>query len=114
MQTHQEIIVEYKDVDQFKKKVWIRAFLCFENLLNELLDEYDKALLDLKELREEAKKETTDWKKALDLFVERFYVPFTIEPSNQEDVILSMELPSFKYIFSDSRGKKETQIAITS
>lgn len=107
MQTHQEIIAEYKDVDQFKKKVWIRAFLCFENLLNELLDEYDKALLDLKELREEAKKETTDWKKALDLFVERFYVPFTIEPSNQEDVILNMELPSFKYIFSDSRGKKE-------
>lgn len=107
LQAHQEIIVEYKDVDQFKKKVWIRAFLCFENLLNELLDEYDKALLDLKELREEAKKETTDWKKALDLFVERFYVPFTIEPSNQEDVILSMELPSFKYIFSDSRGKKE-------
>lgn len=107
LQTHQEIIAEYKDVDQFKKKVWIRAFLCFENLLNELLDEYDKALLDLKELREEAKKETTDWKKALDLFVERFYVPFTIEPSNQEDVILSMELPSFKYIFSDSRGKKE-------
>lgn len=107
LQTHQEIISEYKDVDQFKKKVWIRAFLCFENLLNELLDEYDKALLDLKELREEAKKETTDWKKALDLFVERFYVPFTIEPSNQEDVILSMELPSFKYIFSDSRGKKE-------
>lgn len=107
LQTHQEIIAEYKDVDQFKKKVWIRAFLCFENLLNELLDEYDKALLDLKELREEAKKETTDWKKALDLFVERFYVPFTIEPSNQEDVILNMELPSFKYIFSDSRGKKE-------
>ena len=33
--------------NQFKKKVWIRAFLCFENLLNELLDEYDKALLDL-------------------------------------------------------------------
>lgn len=107
LQTHQEIIAEYKDVDQFKKKVWIRAFLCFENLLNELLDEYDKALLDLKELHEEAKKETTDWKKALDLFVERFYVPFTIEPSNQEDVILNMELPSFKYIFSDSRGKKE-------
>ena len=47
LQTHQEIIAEYKDVDQFKKKVWIRAFLCFENLLNELLDEYDKALFTL-------------------------------------------------------------------
>ena len=30
-----------------------------------------------------------------------------IEPSNQEDVILNQELPSFKYIFSDNRGSKE-------
>lgn len=75
LQTHQEIIVECKDIDQFKKKVWISAFSCFENLLKELLDEYDKALLDLKELREEAKKETTDWKKALDLFKKKVLCP---------------------------------------
>ena len=58
-------------------------------------------------MRDDAKEQVTDWKKALDLFKERFFVPFSIEPSNQEDVILNMELPSFKYIFSDSRGKKE-------
>lgn len=58
-------------------------------------------------MREDAKGETTDWKRALDLFKERFFVPFTIEPSNQEDVILNMEMPSFKYIFSDNRGEKE-------
>ena len=73
MQTHQEIIANIKMLISLRKKCGT-AFLCFENLLNQLLDEYDKALLDLKELREEAKKETTDWKKALDLFVERFYV----------------------------------------
>lgn len=56
LQAHQEIIAEYKDIDQFKKKVWIKAFLCYEKLLNELLDEYDKALLDLKTLREEVRK----------------------------------------------------------
>lgn len=58
-------------------------------------------------MRDDARGETTDWKKALDLFKERFFVPFTIEPSNQEDVILNMEMPSFKYIFSDNRGEKE-------
>lgn len=107
LQTHQDIIVEYKDIDLFKKKVWIKAFLYYEHLLDELLDDYNKAQKDLKKLRDDARGQVTDWKKALDLFKERFFVPFSIEPSNQEDVILDMELPSFKYIFSDSRGEKE-------
>lgn len=107
LQTHQDIIVEYKDIDLFKKKVWIKAFLYYEHLLDELLDDYNKAQKVLKKLRDDARGQVTDWKKALDLFKERFFVPFSIEPSNQEDVILDMELPSFKYIFSDSRGEKE-------
>lgn len=107
LQTHQDIIVEYKDIDLFKKKVWVKVFLYYERLLDELIDDYNKAQEDLKKLRDDARKQVTDWKKALDLFKERFFVPFSIEPSNQEDVILNMELPSFKYIFSDSRGEKE-------
>ena len=107
LQTHQDIIVEYKDIDLFKKKVWVKAFLYYEHLLDELIDNYNKAQKNLKKLRDDAKEQVTDWKKALDLFKERFFVPFSIEPSNQKDVILNMELPSFKYIFSDSRGKKE-------
>lgn len=107
LQKHQEIIVEYKNIDLFKKKVWIKAFLSYEYLLDELLNDYNKAQLNLKKLRNDAREEITDWKKALDLFKERFFVPFIIETSNQEDIILNMELPSFKYIFSDNRGKKE-------
>lgn len=107
LQTHQDIIVEYKDIDLFKKKVWIKVFLYNESLLDELIDDYNKAQEDLKKLRNDAREQVTDWKKALVLFKERFFVPFSIEPSNQEDVILNMELPSFKYIFSDSRGAKE-------
>lgn len=107
LQKHQDIVVEYKDIDEFKKKVWIKAFASYEPLLQELLEDYKKAQTDLKNLRNSARAETTDWKKALDLFEDRFYVPFLIEPSNQDDVILNMELPSFKYIFSDNRGQKE-------
>ena len=107
MQTHQDIIVEYKDIDLFKKKVWVKAFLYYEHLLNELIDDYNKAQKDLEKLRDDAKEQVTDWKQALDLFKKRFFVPFSIEPSNQEDVILNMELPSFKYIFSDGRGEEE-------
>ncbi len=107
LQQHQDIIVEYKNIDEFKKKVWIKAFACYESTLQELLDEYKKAQNDLKDLRCKAKEQTTDWEKTLNLFKERFYVPFLIEPSNQDDVILNQDLPSFKYIFLDNRGEKE-------
>ncbi len=107
LQKHQSIIVEYKDIDKFKKKVWVKAFGCYKSLLQELMAEYKKAQEDLKNLREQAKNETTDWNRALDLFKERFYVPFVIEPANQDDVILNQELPSFRYIFLDNRGEKE-------
>lgn len=107
LQKHQDIIGEYKNIDDFKKKIWVKAFSVYGSELKELLEDYKKAQGDLMKLRDEAKGEMTDWKKALDLFEERFYVPFVIEPSNREDVILNMELPSFKYIFSDSRGQKE-------
>lgn len=45
--------------------------------------------------------------RALALFKKRFFVPFSIEPANQEDVILNLDMPSFKYIFDDNRGSKE-------
>lgn len=107
LQKHPDIVAEYKDIEKFKKKVWVKAFLVLEAKLIELLDDYKKAQGNLDVLRKKAKEETTDWNKALELFKERFYVPFSIETANQEDVILNMDMPSFKYIFSDERGAKE-------
>ena len=107
LQQHPDIISEYKDIEKFKKKIWIKVFLASETKISDLLDDYEKAQDELKVLRNKAKQETTDWNKALDLFKERFFVPFTIKTANQEDVILNMDMPSFKYIFSDERGIKE-------
>lgn len=107
LQQHPDIVTEYRNIDKFKKKVWIKAFGVYQTELHDLLEYYDKAQNDLKQLRDKAKSETTDWNRALDLFKKRFFVPFSIEPANQEDVILNLDMPSFKYIFNDNRGSKE-------
>lgn len=107
LQSHPDIVAEYKDIETFKMKVWVKAFASCETMLKELLEEYKSAQVDLIELRKKAREETTDWEKALELFSKRFYVPFSIEASNQEDVILNEELPSFKYTFCDNRGIQE-------
>lgn len=107
LQQHPDVVAEYRDIDKFKKKVWVKVFDIYQAELHDLLEYYDKAQNDLKQLRDKAKSETTDWNRALDLFKKRFFVPFSIEPANQEDVILNLDLPSFKYIFEDNRGSKE-------
>lgn len=107
LQQHPDIVSEYRNIDKFKKKVWIKAFGIYQTELHGLLEDYEKAQNDLKQLRDKAKSETTDWNRALDLFKKRFFVPFSIEPANQEDVILNLDMPSFKYIFDDNRGSKE-------
>lgn len=107
LQMHPGIIAEYKNIERFRKKVWIKAFLTVEYDLDQIINEYRKSREEIRELRRKAKNETTDWNLALRLFKERFFVPFTIETANQEDVILNMDMPVFKYIFKDSRGEKE-------
>lgn len=109
LQSHPDIIVEYTNIEKLKKKIWIKAFLSVEAKLSDLLNEYKKAQKELENLRDKARKESTDWKRALDLFKERFFVPFMIETANQEDVILSLDMPSFKYTFWDERGEKEVE-----
>lgn len=107
LQKYPDVIIEFNDIQKFKRKVWIKVFLESESTLLELLECYKKAQTELAILREEAQKEVTDWSKVLELFKERFFVPFTIEAANQEDVILNEDMPSFRYIFSDKKRNKE-------
>lgn len=107
IQSHQEIVGEYKDIARFKKKIWIKVIQKYQNEFNVLLDGYIRAKEELEKLRKQAKQEVTEWTKVLELFKERFYVPFEIIADNQEDVILNMDMPSFKYIFTDNVHKKE-------
>ncbi len=110
LQKNPDVIVELNDFDKFKKKIWIKAFLKAETAFKGLLDSYRKAQSELKILRETAQKERTDWEKALEIFKNRFVVPFKIELGNQEDVILSKDMPSFKYVFgNDKEGKVVTK-----
>lgn len=102
LQKHPEVVIEYGNIGQFKKKVWVKVFKECDIEFTGLIKEYLDAKMELEKLRNEAKKETTEWNEVLKLFKERFFVPFNIVADNQEDVILNMELPSFKYIFEDS------------
>ncbi|MBK5262506.1 MAG: hypothetical protein JJE17_08060 [Peptostreptococcaceae bacterium] len=106
---HPELIIELENIEEFKKKVWIEAFRDNLEFLNSLVVKYDETFEKLKEISLEAQQQETKWKKVLSVFKERFHVPFTIEASNQVDVILHNVLPTFEYKFIQ-KGENHKQI----
>lgn len=99
LQSKPELIIELENVEEFKRKVWIEAFRNnIADLIN-LIALYDKTFDSIKEISLEAKKQETRWNQVLTIFKERFHVPFKIEPSNQEDVILKNAMPIFNFVF---------------
>ncbi|MFT9493887.1 hypothetical protein [Anaerosolibacter sp.] len=107
LQEKPEIISELTDVENFKKNVWIEAFRVHHSTLRSIIDKHESIVENLREITNIAKEQSTKWAMVLDVFKDRFHVPFRIEASNQEDVILKNELPLFEYVFEDdSNGNK--------
>jgi len=51
-------------------------------------------------------KETTKWKRVVELFNRRFSVPYTLSVVNQENVILKDETPTIHFDYHDQKDEK--------
>lgn len=102
---HQELISELANVNYFKQKIWIDYFkTCLTEYTN-LVTAHNDAKTELDTIREQANAERTRWATVVELFNERFSVPFTLSVENQGDVILDDVLPSLSFTFNDGDSK---------
>lgn len=92
---------EFNDVGAFKQKVWIAYLNNYLSQYTLLMAEHDTAEKRLAEIVDQAKKEATNWLRVIEIFNERFSVPFIVRMDNQDDVILKREKPSLKFEFQD-------------
>ena len=102
---HQELISELANVNHFKQKIWIDYFKVCLTEYNNLVKAHNDAKAELDTIREQANKERTRWSTVVDLFNQRFSVPFTLSVENQGDVILDDVLPSLSFTFNDGESK---------
>lgn len=102
---HQELIAELANVNHFKQKIWIDYFKTCSTEYNNLVNAHSDAKTELDTIREQANKERTRWSSVVELFNERFSVPFTLSVENQGDVILDDVLPSLSFTFNDGDSK---------
>ncbi|WP_111859444.1 hypothetical protein [Acinetobacter sp. CFCC 10889] len=107
IQENQEILIEFLNLENLKKKLIFNYFASHKSEFDIFIKIYNETKTRRDEITNEAKKEQDDWIKVIDIFLNRFTVPFKIKVKNQEDVILKNEPASLVFIYEDGNYTKE-------
>lgn len=90
------------NLDVLKEDLWKAYIASKKELYLDLLQKYQDAEKRKKEIEEEANKQRTDWERVIDIFNDRFFVPFKLVAKNRIPVILGSEpILSLGFTFSD-------------
>jgi hypothetical protein len=108
--SHELLLPHLENIQLFKQNIWKSYFKRHEAAYNDLIDKNNQVKSRRKEIKEAAGKERTLWEAAIDLFNERFVVPFTLEAKNKIDVLLGNEaLLNLDYTFKDGSDSAKVE-----
>lgn len=101
-----ELLVELADYDGFRKKVWYGHLSSsgVKPLFDSFCSLYAEKKPRLQEIIREAQQEQETWKKIVELFGQRFHMPFRIDIENRADVILKQETAHLQFYYRDYSG----------
>jgi len=99
-----KILPELINLQGFQQKIWISYLKSNLDKFQELIKEYKIGKEEIEKIVVEARKEETNWRDVINIFNERFSVPFKLKVENQEDVILNSDGPNIQFEFFDSIG----------
>lgn len=103
---NEELLPHLANVDKFKEEIWKSYFKVKIELYKDLVDKYQAAEKRKREIEEIAAKQRTQWEDVIQIFNNRFYVPFTLSAKNRTSVILGQEpLLSLGFTFEDGSDK---------
>lgn len=72
----EHLLPHLSNMGLFKENVWKSYVKANQPLYDDLMMKYSQARARRKEIEEQARKEQTHWETAIDLFNDRFFVPF--------------------------------------
>lgn len=100
---HPEILPKLANVDAFREDVWKSYFKQHFELYDNLLTEHRNAAKRRAEIEGEAAKQRTHWEAVIEIFNERFFVPFTLSAKNKLKVMLGVDtMLTLDFTFKDS------------
>ncbi|EIM04285.1 phage infection protein [Rhodanobacter denitrificans] len=106
LQNHEELLVRLGNIPAFKEDVWKSYLKARIEAFQDLLNKYQAAQARRKEIEGQAAKERTQWEEVIEIFNNRFFVPFKLEATNRLAVILGQEpMLSLSFTFEDAGDK---------
>lgn len=101
-----ELLAEMADYDGFRKKVWYGhlSSLSVKPLFDSFCALYAEKKPRLQEIIREAQQEQETWRKIVELFGQRFHMPFRIDIENRADVVLKQEAAHLQFYYRDYGG----------
>lgn len=102
---NQYILPYLKDFKGLQKDLWISYLIDQKELYSQFLEAYRTSKVTIEEAIDQAKSERTEWEAVVEAFNKRFSVPFKMNVSNQDDVILKGSQPSIAFKFKDGDGE---------
>ena len=103
---HPQIILELADYEGFRKKAW-KGYLSDPAVKQHLIEYYtyyqsQKTVLN--NVIAQARAQMPLWKSIIDLYNDRFHVPFKVEIENQDEIILKQTAAKLKFVYVDEHG----------
>jgi energy-coupling factor transporter ATP-binding protein EcfA2 len=103
---HEELLPQLANLESFKEEVWKSYFKAKIELYRDLVKKYHDAEKRKEEIEKEAGKQRTQWERVIEIFNERFFVPFELTAKNRISVILGQEpMLSLGFTFEDGPDK---------
>lgn len=106
---HVELLSEFMNVDSFEQNVWKSYLKTHEGLYDRVVDCYKATEERKKAIEQQAAAESTQWERVIDIFNDRFFVPFRLIATNRDRVVLGQE-KLLKLGFEFEEGAERTSV----
>ncbi len=96
------LLTELLNYDSFREKVLFSYLKQAIQNVRSLVELYREKKPEIEEIIKQANKDQKEWESVIEIFNQRFLVPFKVELQNQKDILLNKDTAQFRFIFSDN------------
>ncbi|MFB1334898.1 hypothetical protein ACLF9E_01055 [Helicobacter pylori] len=103
------LLTELLNYDSFREKVLFSYLKQFIQNVRSLVELYREKKPEIEKIIKQANKDQKEWESVIEIFNQRFLVPFKVKFQNQKDILLNKDAAQFRFIFSDDNQDMNVQ-----